>query len=103
MLINKSTVDNGPWLGLPDATFPEPENSRAEALHRTIKHHLKEIQSYILLGKLVFWIALFPCPKPVQYPFGRNFGRRNEQIAKILHGTGIVFINPFTFDSKIGD
>jgi glutathione S-transferase len=43
MLINKSTVDNGPWLGLPDATFPEPENSRAEALHRTIKHHLKII------------------------------------------------------------
>jgi glutathione S-transferase len=44
MLINKSTVDNGPWLGLPDATFPEPENSRAEALHRTIKHHLKIIR-----------------------------------------------------------
>ena len=44
MLINKSTVDNGPWIGLPDATFPEPENSRAEALHRTIKHHLKIIR-----------------------------------------------------------
>jgi glutathione S-transferase len=44
MLINKSTVDNGPWIGLPDATFPEPENSRAEALHRTIKHHVNIIR-----------------------------------------------------------
>lgn len=39
MLINKARVDNGPWDGLPDANFPEPENARAEALYRTIKHH----------------------------------------------------------------
>jgi glutathione S-transferase len=39
MLVNKSKVDNGPWAGLPDATFPEPEHARAEALYRTIKHH----------------------------------------------------------------
>jgi glutathione S-transferase len=39
MLVNKSKVDNGPWDGLPDATFSEPENARAEALYRTIKHH----------------------------------------------------------------
>ena len=38
MLINKSRVDNGPWLGLPDVTYPEPETSRAEALQRVIKH-----------------------------------------------------------------
>jgi glutathione S-transferase len=38
MLVNKSMVDNGPWDRLPDATFAEPENSRAEALYRTIKH-----------------------------------------------------------------
>jgi glutathione S-transferase len=38
MLVNKSQVDNGPWVGLPDTTFPEPENARAEALYRTIKH-----------------------------------------------------------------
>ena len=41
MLINKARVDNGPWDGLPDATFPAPENSRLEALYRTIKHHVK--------------------------------------------------------------
>lgn len=31
-------VDNGPWLGLPDVTYPEPETARVEALHRVLKH-----------------------------------------------------------------
>ena len=44
MLVNKSKVDNGPWDRLPDTTFPEPENARAEALYRTIKHHDKIIR-----------------------------------------------------------
>ncbi|MEG4146179.1 glutathione S-transferase family protein [Microcoleus sp. Pol12B5] len=39
MLLNKARVDNGPWAGLPDVMYPEPETSRAEALHRVIKHH----------------------------------------------------------------
>ncbi len=39
MLANKARVDNGPWEGLPDARFPEPDTARAEALHRTVKHH----------------------------------------------------------------
>jgi glutathione S-transferase len=38
MLINKQRVDNGPWTGLPDVTYPEPETARAEALYRTLKH-----------------------------------------------------------------
>lgn len=37
-LSNQSRVDHGPWLGLPDVAYPEPENSRAEALQRVIKH-----------------------------------------------------------------
>jgi glutathione S-transferase len=45
MLVNKSRVDNGPWDGLPDVTFPEPENSKLEALHRTIKHHANIIRA----------------------------------------------------------
>jgi glutathione S-transferase len=44
MLINKSRVDNGSWFGLPDVTYPEPENSRAEALQRVIKHHINIIR-----------------------------------------------------------
>ncbi|MGB3239036.1 MAG: glutathione S-transferase family protein [Geitlerinemataceae cyanobacterium] len=38
MLLNKERVDKGPWFGLPDVRYPEPENSRAEALQRVIKH-----------------------------------------------------------------
>ena len=44
MLINKAKVDNGSWHGLPDATFPEPENSRTEALYRVIKHRTNIIR-----------------------------------------------------------
>ena len=35
---NQTQVDYGPWFGLPDVTYPEPEISRVEALHRTCKH-----------------------------------------------------------------
>ncbi|MGC1392665.1 MAG: glutathione S-transferase family protein [Coleofasciculaceae cyanobacterium] len=38
MLLRKSMVDNGPWFGLPDVAYPEPENSRTEALYRVIRH-----------------------------------------------------------------
>jgi glutathione S-transferase len=44
MLINKARVDNGPWEGLPDATFAEPVDARAEALYRTVKHHANLIR-----------------------------------------------------------
>ena len=44
MLLNKARVDNGPWFGLPDVTYPEPENSRAEALQRVIKHRANIIR-----------------------------------------------------------
>jgi glutathione S-transferase len=37
-------VDNGPWFGLPDVTYPEPETSRQEALYRVIKHRAKIIR-----------------------------------------------------------
>jgi glutathione S-transferase len=36
--INQMRVDRGPWLGLPDAAYPEPETSRQEALQRMLKH-----------------------------------------------------------------
>ena len=38
-LKNQDRVDNGPWFGLPDVTYPEPENSAGEALYRVVKHH----------------------------------------------------------------
>ncbi len=39
MLLNKKRVDHGSWFGLPDVTYPEPENSKEEALYRILKHH----------------------------------------------------------------
>ena len=36
--INQTRVDGGPWLGLPDVGYPEPETSREEALDRVLKH-----------------------------------------------------------------
>lgn len=44
MLINKHRVDNGPWFGLPDVTYPEPGNARQEALYRVIKHRANIIR-----------------------------------------------------------
>jgi len=44
MVINKTRVDCGPWFGLPDVTYPEPENTRAEALQRVISHRANIIR-----------------------------------------------------------
>ncbi len=44
MEINKARVDGGSWDGLPDATYPEPETSRTEALYRVIKHRANIIR-----------------------------------------------------------
>lgn len=43
-LINSARVDYGDWFGLPDVTYPEPANSRQEALHRVIKHRANIIK-----------------------------------------------------------
>ena len=44
MLLNKERVISGPWFGLPDVAYPEPESSRAEALQRVIKHRTNIIR-----------------------------------------------------------
>ncbi|MEL7353699.1 MAG: glutathione S-transferase family protein [Cyanobacteria bacterium P01_A01_bin.116] len=38
MIKNKARVDTGPWFGLPDVTYPEPSDSKAEALQRVLRH-----------------------------------------------------------------
>ncbi|MEE3717595.1 glutathione S-transferase N-terminal domain-containing protein [Tumidithrix elongata RA019] len=42
--LNQARVDRGPWDGLPDVTYPEPETSRAEALQRMLKHRTNIIR-----------------------------------------------------------
>ncbi|MBW4659171.1 MAG: glutathione S-transferase family protein [Drouetiella hepatica Uher 2000/2452] len=44
MQINKARVDQGPWQGLPDVAYPEPETSRTEALYRVIRHRANIIR-----------------------------------------------------------
>jgi glutathione S-transferase len=44
MQVNKARVDHGPWDGLPDVVYPEPETSRVEALYRVIKHRANIIR-----------------------------------------------------------
>lgn len=42
--INQKLVDEGDWFSLPDVFYPEPENSRQEALYRVLKHRLNIIK-----------------------------------------------------------
>ena len=35
---NQWRVDQGPWFGLPDVGYPEPDTARQEALQRVVKH-----------------------------------------------------------------
>lgn len=73
MQINKARVDNGPWDGLPDVTYQEPETSRAEALHRVIKHRTNiicvnpsdhELYDQALRCALTAMITRQACPPP---------------------------------------
>jgi glutathione S-transferase len=41
---NQHRVDHGPWLGLPDVAYSEPEHSRQEALQRVLKHRANIIR-----------------------------------------------------------
>lgn len=34
----QARVDQGPWFGLPDVTYPEPPTARQEALQRVLRH-----------------------------------------------------------------
>ncbi len=70
---NQQRVDRGPWLGLPDVGYAEPENSRQEALHRVIKHRANIIRvnpapdalmDEALRCALTHWMTGEPCPPP---------------------------------------
>ena len=71
--VNQNRVDQGPWVGLPDVTYPEPETSRQEALHRVIKHRANIIRvnpaddglfDEALRCALTLMMTGEPCPPP---------------------------------------
>ncbi len=75
MLLNKIRVNEGPWLGLPDVGYPEPETSRTEALQRVIKHHGNIIKvnpaddrlmDEALRCALTYLITEEPCQPPTE-------------------------------------
>jgi glutathione S-transferase len=51
--INQAKVDRGSWFDLPDATYPEPETSRKEALQRVLKHRENIIRVNPAENKLI--------------------------------------------------
>lgn len=71
--INQNRVDQGPWFGLPDVAYPEPENSRQEALYRMLKHRANIIRvnpadpqlfDEALRCALTFMMTGEPCTPP---------------------------------------
>lgn len=42
---NQKRVDEGPWFGLPDVTYPEHSTAKEEALHRVIRHRQNMIRA----------------------------------------------------------
>ena len=42
--VHQQRVDQGPWQGLPDAAYPEPDTVRQEALSRVLKHRANIIR-----------------------------------------------------------
>lgn len=73
MLLNKQHVDHGPWFGLPDVTYPEPTNSRQEALYRVLKHRANIIRvnpaddalfDQALRSALTYMMTGESCPPP---------------------------------------
>ena len=83
-MINQKQVDHGPWMGLPDVKYPEPESSRAEALQRVIKHRHNIIRvnptkdqvfDEALRCALTYLIKGEPCTPPVGSDSGLRYLR----------------------------
>ncbi len=43
--LNQRRVDRGPWFGLPDVGYAEPDTAKAEALARVIKHRVNIVRA----------------------------------------------------------
>jgi glutathione S-transferase len=81
---NQLRVDRGPWLGLPDVAYPEPETSRSEVLTRMVKHRENiikvnpapnEVMDLALRCALTYLITQEPCPPPAGADLGLRYLR----------------------------
>jgi glutathione S-transferase len=82
--LNQARVDQGPWAELPDVIYPEPETSRAEALHRVVKHRDNIIRvnpaqneqfDQALRCALTYLITQTVCPPPAGSDAGLRYLR----------------------------
>ncbi|MBE9221404.1 glutathione S-transferase family protein [Cyanobacterium stanieri LEGE 03274] len=83
-LKNQQRVDQGDWFLLPDVAYPEPENSRQEALHRVLKHRHNIIDinptdnqlfDQALRSALTYMMTKEDCPPPNQSALGLRYLR----------------------------
>ncbi|PZV09979.1 MAG: glutathione S-transferase [Leptolyngbya sp.] len=81
---NQAQVDRGPWLGLPDVAYPEPETSRVEALTRVVKHRdniikvnpaAKDGIDLALRCALTYLMTGEPCEPPAGIELGLRYLR----------------------------
>jgi glutathione S-transferase len=71
--VNQARVNRGPWEGLPDVAYPEPETARIEALQRVLKHRTNiirvnpaadQVMELALRCALTNLITQADCPPP---------------------------------------
>jgi glutathione S-transferase len=88
---NQQRVDQGPWLGLPDVTYPEPANSTQEALYRTIEHHANiiranpvadEVFDRALRCALTNLMTNEDCPPPPESDLGLRYLRDRVNVPR---------------------
>ncbi|MGF1567728.1 MAG: glutathione S-transferase family protein [Nodosilinea sp.] len=88
---NQAQVDTGPWLGLPDVTYPEPATARAEALHRVMKHRDNIIRvnpaadqrfDEALRCALTYLITGADCPPPPGTEVGLRYLRDRVNVPR---------------------
>lgn len=81
---NQTQVDCGPWFGLPDVAYPEPETSRVEALTRVVKHRdniikvnpaAREEIDLALRCALTYLMTGEPCEPPAGAELGLRYLR----------------------------
>lgn len=89
--LNQARVDSGPWMGLPDVNYPEPDTSRQEALHRVLKHRKNimrvnpvsdDIFAPALRCALTHLITEETCPPPAGVATGLRYLRDRVSVPR---------------------
>ncbi len=89
--INQALVDRGDWFSLPDVKYPEPENSRQEALARVLKHRdniikvnpaKNDLFEVALRCALTYMMTEKDCPPPAKQEIALRYLRDRISIPR---------------------